>query len=198
MNGEQYVHRVGRTARAGQSGRAIIMLTEREKYFLRVNKSLPIKPYTVNISATATQLAPTVANAMYQVDDLAKSKAYQAYLGFHKTFMKQLQLDTMGLVAMANEYAAAMGCPEPPVIDKSVVGKMGLRGTRGLNVGIVARNGPGRGQGSNTRSTGGSKQNGAAQASDPQRPNGGRGRGRGRGGKMGGSNGDRSGRTVPS
>ncbi|KAK3111320.1 hypothetical protein LTR53_013561, partial [Teratosphaeriaceae sp. CCFEE 6253] len=60
-----------------------------------------------------------------------------AYLGFNKSFTKQLRLDNGGLVALANEYAASMGCPEPPVIDKSVVGKMGLRGTPGLNVGIV-------------------------------------------------------------
>jgi ATP-dependent RNA helicase MSS116 len=27
-----------------------------------------------------------------------------------------------------------MGCPEPPPIDKRVVGKMGLKGVKGLNV----------------------------------------------------------------
>lgn len=142
-SGEQYVHRVGRTARAGNDGRAVIMLTEREKYFLSVNKHLPIQPYPFNISATAAQARPAVEQTLVKVDDKTKAKAYQAYLGFHKTFLKQLRLDTVGLVALANENAQAMGCPEPPMLDKQVVGKMGLRGTQGLNVGVVDK-GPSR------------------------------------------------------
>lgn len=138
-NGEQYVHRVGRTARAGNEGRAVLLLTDREKYFLAVNKQLPIQPYPIDISASAAQAVPIVNEGLNGIGDQAKSKAYQAFLGFHKTYMKQLRLDAVGLVAMANEYAAALGCPETPMIDKQVVGKMGLRGTKGLNVGVVAR-----------------------------------------------------------
>lgn len=43
-SGEQYVHRVGRTARAGNDGRAVILLNENESYFPRINKQLPINP----------------------------------------------------------------------------------------------------------------------------------------------------------
>ncbi|KAK7894631.1 hypothetical protein LTR80_012389, partial [Exophiala xenobiotica] len=120
-NGEQYVHRVGRTARAGNQGRAVILLTDREKYFLAVNRHLPIKPYTLDISATAAQAAPAIGRAFVGVEETAKSKAYQAYLGFNKSFTKQLRIDNVGLVALANEYAGAMGCPEVPMIDKMVV-----------------------------------------------------------------------------
>ncbi|RMY73695.1 hypothetical protein D0863_03700 [Hortaea werneckii] len=148
-NGEQYVHRVGRTARAGNEGRAIIMFTEREKYFLAVNRHLPIQPYPARLQEEAARALPAIEQALNGVDEKTKSKAYQAYLGFHKTFMKQLRLDPAGLVEMANEYARSMGCLEPPVIDKQVVGKMGLKGTRGLNVGTVERasNGAGGGRG---------------------------------------------------
>ena len=141
-SGEQYVHRVGRTARAGNDGRAVILLTEREKYFLHVNKHLPIQPYPYDISAVAQQTTPAVQQALNKVDDKTKSKAYQAYLGFHKTFLKNLRLDTAGLVALANEYAGAMGCVETPMIDRQVVGKMGLKGVQGLNVGVVDKSGP--------------------------------------------------------
>ena len=51
--------------------------------------------------------------------------------------MKKMRLDAPGLVRMANEYAAAMGCPEPPMIEKKIVGKMGLKGVQGLRVGTV-------------------------------------------------------------
>jgi len=145
-NGEQYVHRVGRTARAGNNGRAIIMLTDREKYFLTVNKHLPIQQYPGNISSIASHVAPSIESSLARLDEKTKQKAYQAYLGYYKSFCKQLRLDNAGLVALANEYAHAMGCPETLPIDKQVVGKMGLKGTPGLNVVVMERaprhNGP--------------------------------------------------------
>jgi ATP-dependent RNA helicase MSS116 len=39
---EQYVHRVGRTARAGRDGRAVIILFSNESFFVHTNPSLPI------------------------------------------------------------------------------------------------------------------------------------------------------------
>ncbi|KAK3657518.1 hypothetical protein LTR56_002292 [Elasticomyces elasticus] len=192
-NGEQYVHRVGRTARAGNNGRAVIMLTDREKYFLAVNRHLPIKPYILDISSTAAQATPAVEQAFSGVEESAKQKAYQAYLGFNKSFCKNLRIDNTGLVTLANEYAGAMGCPEPPMIDKSVVGKMGLRGTHGLNVGVVQRApGGGRGQGGGGAPRGGGQRkpaqsggapNGGASNGGP-RPNG--SAGSKRGGRQGG------------
>ncbi|QIW98372.1 hypothetical protein AMS68_003890 [Peltaster fructicola] len=158
-SGEQYVHRVGRTARAGKSGRAVIMLTEREKYFLTVNKYLPIRQYTIDITTAAQQMTSLVQQALSTVDEKFRAKAYQAYLGFHKTFLKQLRLDTTSLVGMANEYSAAMGCPEPPMVDKQVVGKMGLRGVHGLNVGVVDRQPRGPGRARQTETAGDNKIN---------------------------------------
>jgi ATP-dependent RNA helicase MSS116, mitochondrial len=155
-SGEQYVHRVGRTARAGNEGRAVIMLTDRERYFLTKNKHLPIKPYPVDLSAAAAEVAPAVESALYTVDEESKRKAYQGFLGFYKSYMKNLQLNAEQLVAFANDYAASMGCPEPPMIDKQVVGKMGLRGTKGLNIGVIER-GPKPNRGGGGAQRGGSK-----------------------------------------
>lgn len=157
-SGDQYVHRVGRTARAGNEGRAIIILTQRESFFLKVNKRLPITPYPVNLPAASGEAPnPDIEAAFSKVDETVKAKAYQAWLGFHKTFTKQLQLNNDTLVQEANNYAESMGCPEPPMIDKKVVGKMGLKGVRGLNVGHVESNGPSRRPGNNqaSRSNGG-------------------------------------------
>lgn len=44
-SGDQYVHRVGRTARAGKDGRGILLLTQAESFFLNENRRLPITPY---------------------------------------------------------------------------------------------------------------------------------------------------------
>ncbi|KAK1068073.1 hypothetical protein LTR74_005973 [Friedmanniomyces endolithicus] len=176
--------------RAMASRRAVILLTDREKYFLAVNRHLPIKPYTLDISATAAQAAPAIERAFVGVEETAKSKAYQAYLGFNKSFTKQLRIDNVGLVALANEYAGAMGCPEVPMIDKMVVGKMGLRGTPGLNVGIVqkaphAGRGGGGGRGGNGGGPRGPREvpNGGASNGGPGANGGAGGR---RGGRQGG------------
>lgn len=173
-NGEQYVHRVGRTARAGNEGRAVVILNEREAYFLRVNKHLPINPYPNTIGQSAAALAPVVQQAFTKVDESSKAKAYQAWLGFHKTFTKQLRVDNEGLVQLANDYAATMGCPEPPMMDKKVVGKMGLKGMRGLNVGQVDRSAPPprRQQGPSA----GGRTSGQNPATANGKPNGGRSR----------------------
>lgn len=195
MNGEQYVHRVGRTARAGTDGRAVILLTERENFFLSVNRQLPIQQYPANIAPSAAQSAPAVNQALAQVDEKTKSKAYQAYLGFHKGFLSKLRLDAAGLVAESNRYAEAMGCPEVPMIDKMVVGKMGLRGVQGLNVGHVDKGAGGRPQNGGgrpaPRQNGGGRNTGPPAGAPPGRANGGGG-GRGRGGMGPGRRGGRS------
>lgn len=131
-SGEQYVHRVGRTARAGMDGRAVILLTDAEAYFLKVNKQLPITPYQHNVLADSERTSRAVADSCNHVSDEIKRKAYSAWMGFNKTFMKQLRMTPEGLVQMANDYAEAMGCPEPPPMEKSTVGKMGLKGVKGI------------------------------------------------------------------
>ncbi|KAF2212116.1 hypothetical protein CERZMDRAFT_98030 [Cercospora zeae-maydis SCOH1-5] len=195
-NGDQYVHRVGRTARAGNEGRAIILLTQRESFFLKVNKRLPITPYPEDLTGPAIEnQAREIEAAFVNVDELTKAKAYQAWLGFNKVFTKQLQLTNEGLVEQANEYASVMGCPETPMIDKRVVGKMGLKGVPGLNVGLVEHSAPG---GRGGRQGGGKNRNGGGQNGESSGrieknttggPSGGgggrRGRGRGRGGRRG-------------
>lgn len=132
-NTEQYIHRVGRTARAGKDGRAVTILFDNESFFVQTNRSLPIKPYPTPLNVVAAQ--PRIEKAFRMVDDESKAKAYQAFIGYNKTYLKKLRLDPKGLVQMSNEYARAMGCPEPPLIEKRVVGKMGLKGVPGLNIG---------------------------------------------------------------
>jgi ATP-dependent RNA helicase MSS116, mitochondrial len=136
MNGEQYVHRVGRTARAEKDGRAVILLTQAESFFLATNPQLPIQPYehTANI-VQDKEASQTVSQIMTRMDEGIKQKAYAAYLGFMKTFMNKLKLKPEGLVALANEFAVqGMGCAEPPAMDRRTVGKMGLKGVRGLRI----------------------------------------------------------------
>lgn len=136
MNGEQYVHRVGRTARVDKDGRAVILLTRAESFFLTANRNLPIQPYEQSINTTNNTAALQV---MSNIDEKTKQKAYSAYLGFMKGFMNKLKVNPEGLVAIANELAIeAFGCPEPPPMQKTTIGKMGLRGVPGIRYGVLS------------------------------------------------------------
>lgn len=135
---EQYVHRVGRTARAGNDGRAIILLTEAESYFIKANRHLPIQPHplTAEINTAASSWTDAMTQAMDNIGEETKQRAYSSFIGFFagSGLLKNLRLDKPGLVQMANALAVrGMACPEPPPMEKRIIGKMGLKGVPGLN-----------------------------------------------------------------
>lgn len=136
---EQYIHRVGRTARAGKDGRAITILFKQESFFFRINKSLPIKPYPIPLESRMEQAQASLYKYFARIDSAAKGKAYTAWLGYNKAYIKKLQIDSRELVQLANVYAKSMGCPEPPIITRKAVGSMGLKGVPGLRIGTVQK-----------------------------------------------------------
>ncbi|KAG2040168.1 P-loop containing nucleoside triphosphate hydrolase protein [Suillus americanus] len=124
----QYIHRLGRTARAGAAGEGILILMPDEQFFLRLPEiaSLPLTPYT--------QLEHT-GNLKFKLDDRSIGQAYSAWLGFYKSWLKQLRWSPTELVQQGAVWAQnAVATWVPPPIPKRTVGLMGLRGTPGLNV----------------------------------------------------------------
>lgn len=141
---DQYIHRVGRTGRAGNDGKAIILLTQGESFFMNANRHLPIQPHaqTATIVGNAATHAPKVEQAMYAIDETVKQRAYSSFLGFFagSGLLKRLHLDKAGLVRMANDMAVqGMHCPEPPAMERKTVGKMGLKGVPGFNYDVSSR-----------------------------------------------------------
>lgn len=120
---DAYTHRVGRTARAGKSGRAVIVLTEAESFFLKVNPQFHIEPHPeTRRILDDSDAAETAFHVMASIDESSKQKAYSAYLGFMNVFKKQLKLTPANLVQMANNFALkGMGCPLVPGIESRLV-----------------------------------------------------------------------------
>lgn len=121
---DAYTHRVGRTARAGKTGRAVIIVTEAESFYLKVNPQFPITPHPASeqIANDGTS-APVVEQAMQSVEEKTKQRAYSAYLGFMKPFENRMRIKSAELVQIANQFAMrGMGCPEPPGMDKKTIG----------------------------------------------------------------------------
>ncbi|KAK8102660.1 DEAD/DEAH box helicase [Apiospora sp. TS-2023a] len=152
---ESYVHRLGRTARAGAEGRGTFLVTSAEAFFPKFTlKDIEFVETTPNLEARSD-----VQRIAQKLEPEVQNKAYQAWLGFYKTFMKSMRWDAETLVAEANKLALdGLGAPEVPTLYKSTVGKMGLRGTRGLVVGpdpMKAPRGGGGGRGGGGRPSGG-------------------------------------------
>lgn len=131
---DSYTHRVGRTARAGKDGRAVLLLTQAESFFLKVHRQFPINAYPASqkVLNDATSRGQ-IFDVLQSVEPKAKQKAYSAYLGFMKVFTSKMQIDATELVQMANVFATkGMQCTEIPEMEKKTVGKMGLKGVSGI------------------------------------------------------------------
>ncbi|KAF7865919.1 hypothetical protein EAF04_006083 [Stromatinia cepivora] len=124
---ESYIHRLGRTARAGKEGRGVFIVTEAESPF----STWTLKEIQfVNTEADLSS-APQVLRIASSMEN--HSKTYQAWLGYYKNHLKLMKWDNVELVRQGNVYARdGLGAPETPALYKGVVGKMGLKGTTGL------------------------------------------------------------------
>jgi len=129
----QYVHRVGRTARAGKAGQSLLLLADFEAGFLRQLSGLPIKTLGALPPPMLQQAAPVLQAALPKVPYETKSKAYAAWLGFYKS-APGLSMPVPTLINTANEFSSIIGCPEPPELEAKTVGKMGLKGVPGLRI----------------------------------------------------------------
>ncbi|KAL2064375.1 hypothetical protein VTL71DRAFT_4869 [Oculimacula yallundae] len=127
---ESYVHRLGRTARAGAEGRGTFIVTQPETFFSKWTlKEIKFEPVDADLSAKAEVLS--IAERREN-----SARTYQAWMGYYKNHTKGLQWDNVKLVQEANTFAReGLGCPEIPALPKSTLGKMGLRGVPGLVIG---------------------------------------------------------------
>ncbi|KAH8179795.1 DEAD/DEAH box helicase domain-containing protein [Sarocladium implicatum] len=128
---ETYIHRLGRTARAGAGGRGIFIVAEPETWFPKWTlKEINMQYQEPNFSAAAE--VTTIAASM---DEELMAKTYKAWLGYYKNFLKPMKWTSEKLVEEGNIYASeGLQAPETPAIEKNVVGKMGLKGVKGLRV----------------------------------------------------------------
>lgn len=131
---ESYIHRLGRTARAGAEGRGIFILAEPERFFPeRVLKDIKFISTPADLSAHE--------NVLDIVSKFANpGKTYQAWLGYYKVHVKSMRWDNTQLVAEANKLALnGLGAAEIPALEKKTIGKMGLKGVKGLVIGPSAQ-----------------------------------------------------------
>jgi len=145
---EQYIHRLGRTGRAGKTGRGLLVLAPYESKFLNQLKGLdiPVDDKTTNLLSCppTAKNAKLLKDAMLKIGDgrecdkeLTKSAkmAYSAFLGYYCGQIKRTHIQNKAeVVSIANNLSKLMGLDQPPSIMKRTIGKMGLKGVPGITI----------------------------------------------------------------
>lgn len=128
---ESYIHRLGRTARAGANGRGSLIITSHEAPFpKKVLKGITLEAAPADLQARAAVVA-----AAKTMDVGKQAKIYQAWLGYYKDQRKHTNWSIPELVQQANAYALnGLGASQVPALKKTTVGKMGLKGVAGLTL----------------------------------------------------------------
>ncbi|KAG8807221.1 hypothetical protein FRC17_004590 [Serendipita sp. 399] len=135
-NAEQYIHRLGRTARAGSDGSGLLILAPWEQRFLadKAMVDIPLGELAQGEEMTndLTGLKERVDHAMSSVDDKTRSGAYQAMLGYYASNTNKMGISPSSLLVILNQYAKSTlrwkldmaGTAGLPPIMKKTIGKM--------------------------------------------------------------------------
>ena len=132
---EQYIHRLGRTARAGKTGGGMIILAPYEEGSMR--RALQDMPLQSTVPAISPELMTKVSTALSRVPGNAELKAateqaYRAWMGYYNGNLRKCGWDKPTLVREANKVAGFFGLVQQPSLQKKTVGMMGLKGVPGL------------------------------------------------------------------
>lgn len=143
---ESYIHRLGRTGRAGKVGSGLLVLTKSEQRFLRDLKGIKVpvdrlvqeqmdRPPSDALMAKLGPILESIGNGSNAELSDAASSAYRSILGFYNSKTSKLGFTGADqMITFCNGFALQSGFSKAPPIEANVVRKMGLAKARGLNV----------------------------------------------------------------
>lgn len=149
-NREQYIHRIGRTARAGKDGVAVMFITEaEERDCLGKLRGLKLVEdnslHTASIDMTTSSQVPAeageifamVQKSMSEIPEATKAAAYRSFLGALPN------IPPRKLIAVLNNLATyGWGLSSPPAIEARTAHKLGLSRVPGVVIGSTPRDEP--------------------------------------------------------
>ena len=142
---ETYIHRLGRTGRAGKQGKGLLILPEIESYFLNELKGLDVA-LDPNIQAQLVsepsksvmdELGPIAAEARAGRDPKllrAATDTYQAMVSYYFQRASQRRGSELDIVTTINRMVEDIGMRELPAISSSRAKRFGCDRVPGLNI----------------------------------------------------------------
>ncbi|KAG2181231.1 hypothetical protein INT43_008814 [Umbelopsis isabellina] len=125
---EQYIHRLGRTGRAGKDGEGVIVLAPFEEPFIRNDVAdLPLERKDATAALASSEDAREVIHeaaaklAPNFIDD-----AYMSFLGYYSSRMPVLNQPRSDTLVHAKQFLHGFGVTEVPHMSPNLLAKMGL------------------------------------------------------------------------
>ncbi|KAH8832927.1 P-loop containing nucleoside triphosphate hydrolase protein [Flagelloscypha sp. PMI_526] len=136
---EQYIHRLGRTARAGKDGRGTIILDPKELPFLqsKLLRDIDMPRQQSEVTELHRQALVEAGKNLGKADG-PMVKGYVAALGFYTSNARKYFRTRDEVVSEMFNLIQGCGWPSkhsPPPVSKMLVRKMGLQGVQGLVIG---------------------------------------------------------------
>ena len=139
---EQYIHRLGRTARAGKEGMGLLVLFPFESRFLSELRGLniPMDKVVFEMLAQSSESAEWMEQNLSRIgsggNKLASRAqlAYLSFLGYYLGQANRIRSNKADVVKLSNEFSNSIGLAHVPAIPKKLVSKMELTGVPGVIV----------------------------------------------------------------
>jgi len=144
---DQYIHRLGRTARAGREGQGILVLLPFEKRFVSSELrglDVPVDEGLAELverDCAVTERPEWMEQAFVRVrsgDSRQARNAQMAYLSFLGYYLGQMKRFRIGskeqVVKLSNEFSSVVGLKDPPPLTSKLASKMDLVGVPGVEV----------------------------------------------------------------
>lgn len=149
---ESYIHRLGRTGRAGKKGKGILILSDLEEGFLDDLAGLDV-PRDVELQDSleegpshhvevAMKGIPANMDMRYSFEN-----AYRSMLGFYNGKLQKFGYRPDDLVGLINAFSEQVGLEQPPAISAKLAKNLGISRVPGVNLDYNQSPRGGRGDG---------------------------------------------------
>lgn len=144
---DHFIHRLGRTARAGKEGTGILLLFPFESHFLSELNGIDV-PRDSEMT-DMLQESSKLEVPKWMVDNslriqrggnkLAASAqlAYLSFLGYYLGQVKRIHLNKSDIVALSNDFSKAIGLESVPTLSPKLISKLNLDGVSGVERDVV-------------------------------------------------------------
>eukprot|EP00961_Rhodomonas_salina_P022636 303953-Rhodomonas_salina.3 len=130
---DQYVQRLGRTGRAGKTGRGVLLLCDYEQGFLTRVKDLPIARIAPTLASANEEEVSALGEAAAAVDGELASQTYRAWIMAMVGQRKMLKWSKEDMVKHANLFAThVLQRADRPTLQRSLAATLGLGAVEGL------------------------------------------------------------------